>query len=175
VLSTLYIPEEVEEYLYSFIKGASSLVQAGAQAEREIEDSEAARKRRKIRASVGNKEIQKGGLITVADARHKIERRIFTELEQAQRVVARHAKAEKMKEVVALERIAINARVTTRKSNAELKRVVVTEKKRKREEKVLEKEAATQARLDQLALLIDGLMPHEAQEEDGMPLEDILA
>jgi hypothetical protein len=40
---------------------------------------------------------------------------------------------------------------------------------------VLEKEAATQARLDQLALLIDGLMPHEAQEEDGMPLEDILA
>jgi hypothetical protein len=57
VLPTLYIPEEVEEYLYSFIKSVSSLVQAGAQAEREIEDSEAARKRRKIRASVGNKEI----------------------------------------------------------------------------------------------------------------------
>jgi hypothetical protein len=134
----------------------------------------AVRKRRKIRASVGNKEIQKGGLITVTDARHKIERRIFTELEQAQRVVTRHAEAEKKKEVVALERIAIDARVATRKSNAELKRVVA-EKKRKREEKVLEKKAATQARHDQLVLLIDGPMPHEAQEEDVMPLEDILA
>jgi hypothetical protein len=36
--------------------------------------SNRARKRRKVRASVGNKEIQKGGIITVADARHKIER-----------------------------------------------------------------------------------------------------
>jgi hypothetical protein len=81
VLPTLYIPEEAEEYLDSFIKGASALVQAGAQAATELEDSEAARKRRKVRASVGNKEIQKGGLITVADARHKIERRVVTELE----------------------------------------------------------------------------------------------
>jgi hypothetical protein len=39
------------------------------------------------------------------------------------------------KEVIALERITIDARVTTRKSNAELKRVVVAENKKKREEK----------------------------------------
>jgi hypothetical protein len=38
--------------------------------------------------------------------------------------------------------------VATRKSNAELKRVVVAENKRKREEKASEKRAATQARYD---------------------------
>jgi hypothetical protein len=137
-------------------------VQADAQAATELEDSEAVRKRRKVRASVGNKEIQKGGLITVADARHKIERRVVTELEQAQRVVAKHIEAEKKKEVVALERIAIDARVATRKSNAELKRVIVAENKRKREEKASEKRAANQARHDQLAILINGPTPHDS-------------
>jgi hypothetical protein len=162
VLPTLYIPEEVEEYLDSFIKGASALVQAGAQAATELEDSEAARKRRKVRASVGNKEIQKGGLITVADARHKIERRVVTELEQAQRVVAKHIETEKRKEAVVLERIAIDARVATRKSNAELKRVIVAENKRKREKKASEKRAAKQARHDQLVILINGPTPHDS-------------
>jgi hypothetical protein len=47
--------------------------------------------------------------------------------------------------------------------------------KRKREEKASEKRAATQARYDQLALLIDGPMPHDSQEEDLVPLKDILA
>jgi hypothetical protein len=65
--------------------------------------------------------------------------------------------------------------VATRKSNAELKRVVVAVNKRKREEKASEKRAATQARHDQLALLINCPMPHDAQEEDFMHLEDILA
>jgi hypothetical protein len=65
--------------------------------------------------------------------------------------------------------------VVTRKSNAELKKVVVAENKRKREEKASEKRAATQARYDQLTLLIDGPMPHNSQEEDLVPLEDILA
>jgi hypothetical protein len=65
--------------------------------------------------------------------------------------------------------------VVTRKSNAELKKVVVAENKRKREEKASEKRAATQARHDQLALLINGPIPHDFQEEDLVPLEDILA
>jgi hypothetical protein len=65
--------------------------------------------------------------------------------------------------------------VATRKSNAELKRVVVAENKRKRKEKASEKRAATQARYDQLTLLIDGPMPHDSQEEDLVLLEDILA
>jgi hypothetical protein len=65
--------------------------------------------------------------------------------------------------------------VATRKSNAELKRVVVAENKRKREKKASEKKAAIQARHDQLALLIDGPMPYNSEEEDLMPLEDILA
>jgi hypothetical protein len=41
--------------------------------------------------------------------------------------------------VITLKRIAIDARVVTRKSNTELKRVVFAEKKRKREEKASEK------------------------------------
>jgi hypothetical protein len=65
--------------------------------------------------------------------------------------------------------------VVTRKSNAELKKVVVAKNKRKRKEKASEKKAATQARYDQLTLLIDGPMPHDSQEEDLVPLEDILA
>jgi hypothetical protein len=133
------------------------------------------RKRRKVRASVGNKEIQKDSIITVADARHKIERRVFTELKQAQRVIAKHTEAEKKKKIITLERITINARVVTRKSNAELKKVIVAENKRKKKETTSEKRAATQARHDQLALLINGPMPHDSQKEDLMPLEDILA
>jgi hypothetical protein len=65
--------------------------------------------------------------------------------------------------------------VATRKSNAKLKRVIVAENKRKREEKASEKRAVIQARHDQLALSIDGPMPHDSQEEDLVPLEDILA
>jgi hypothetical protein len=64
--------------------------------------------------------------------------------------------------------------VITRKSNAELKRIVVAENKRKRKEKASEKRAATQARHDQLTLLINDPMPHNSQKEDLVPLKDIL-
>jgi hypothetical protein len=63
--------------------------------------------------------------------------------------------------------------VATRKSNAELKKVVVAENKKKKKEKASEKRAATQARHDQLTLLINGPMPHDSQKEDLVPLEDI--
>jgi hypothetical protein len=52
--------------------------------------------------------------------------------------------------------------VATRKSNTELKRVIVAENKRKREEKASEKRAAKQARHDQLAILINGPTPHDS-------------
>jgi hypothetical protein len=65
--------------------------------------------------------------------------------------------------------------VITRKSNTKLKRIIVAEKKRKREKKASEKRAAIQARHDQLTLLINGPMPYNSDEEDLMPLKNILA
>ena len=131
-----------------FGKGAVTAVHAGALAIEELEQvrDAIARKSRRSDTSGGStssRYVQKGGVIYVADARHKVAKRQETELEAARRVIARDEAANIRLAVKATERIEKDARKATRALAAVEKRV---ELERKRFEKQEARRARAEAR-----------------------------
>lgn len=139
-----YSNEHFKHVFGKFGKGALAAAHAGALAIEELEQIRAAIAAKSRRSGTGGgtgaRQVQKGGVIYVEQARHKVTKRQEDELAAARRLIAKD-EAKKAKAVAkAAERIEIEARKAARTLAAATKRAELERRKADREE-------ATRARL----------------------------
>ncbi|KAI9873417.1 MAG: hypothetical protein M1823_007924, partial [Watsoniomyces obsoletus] len=83
-LRQLSLSPSIRHSVATFLKGSLVQAHAGAQAETDLQQMQAATQARAARASHNRRIVQKGGVITVANARQAIRAREEDELDRAQ-------------------------------------------------------------------------------------------